>query len=122
MTCINLKTTFGKKYRITLEHDIDSKPLDANDPCTWQIPCQRGTIYPWGGDKLCVEVDYYPKRAAALAKMPGVECIQDGDQEKTFRFSVELFKAVAKIVRPHRLEKATTQGPKTRPRATACST
>ena len=122
MTCINLRQCFGAKYRITPARDIDGKPLDANDTCTFQIPCRYGTIYPWGGDKLAVEVDYYPKRAAALTKMPGVECIQDGDQEKTFRFPIELFKAVAKIVRPHRLKKSSTQGPKTRPRARACST
>src|SRR5262249_27981437 len=55
-----------------------------------------------GGDRLAVEIDYRPMTARRVAEIPGVELWQDGDHEKTFLFHIDLFPAVAAIVRPRK--------------------
>src|SRR5262245_57890190 len=67
-----------------------------------QLPCERGTIYPFGGDRLAVEVDGRPLTARAIAAIPGVTLHQDGASEKTFVFPIELFERVAAVVRPRK--------------------
>lgn len=37
-----------------------------------------------------------------MAGLPGCEMTQDGNSEKTVRFQVDQFDAVAEIVKPHR--------------------
>jgi hypothetical protein len=65
------------------------------------ILCQRGDIYPYGGDLLAVDVDGRPVTARRLAEL-GLRLVQDGDNEKTFVFPAEQFAQVAKIVKPRR--------------------
>jgi hypothetical protein len=69
-----------------------------------RLPCRgKGvTIYPFGGDRLAVEVDGRPGLVKKLAAIPGVELWQDGDGETTFRFDVARFEAVAAVVRPRK--------------------
>jgi hypothetical protein len=77
-----------------------------------RLPCRgRGvTIYPFGGDRLAVEVDGRPGLVKKLAAIPGVELWQDGDGEKTFRFDVANFRWVAEVVRPHRRRRLSPEG------------
>ena len=60
------------------------------------------TIYPFGADRLAVEVDGRPGLVKRLLAIPGVELWQDGDGETTFRFDVARFEAVAAVVRPRK--------------------
>jgi hypothetical protein len=77
--------------------------------------CVRGVvIYPAGGDRLAVEVDYHPHVARRLAAIPGVELWQDGDREKTFVFPVELFDVVAAVVQPRKRRRPTNLTPEQR--------
>lgn len=101
---INLKERFGDRYRITFDEAYDPKhrPKDKLNPWMMEIPCERGTIYPDDDANLCVMIAYRPITAKKVGGLPGVELVQDGDHEKTFRFPVELFDAVAEIVRPRR--------------------
>ena len=98
--CINLRERFAEKYKTTFDPAYDGRP--RNDPWMMQILCKFGTVYPFEGNKLAVEVDYHPKAAQALASLEGVRCHQDGDREKTFVFPVDLFDRVAKIVQPRK--------------------
>jgi hypothetical protein len=93
--CVNLKELHGKRYRITWD---PSREGLERDPWLMQIPCQQGTIYPYGGDLLAAEVDHHPKTAKKLASIPGVRLTQDGDHEKTFVFPVALFEQVAALL------------------------
>jgi hypothetical protein len=104
MDCIKLRVRFGNVYRITFDPAYDHRgvPRRKLDPWYMQLPCRFGTIYPLGGDKLAVEVDYHPGIAKRLGGMAGVALTQDGDHEKTFAFRVELLDAVADVVRPKR--------------------
>jgi hypothetical protein len=115
-TCIDLRQRFGDRYRITWDPAYDSKGIhrDNLDPWYAQIPCRGGiTIYPVGGNDLAVECDYHRYLARRLAAIPGVVCTQDGDEEKTFRFPVDLFDQVAAIVEPKR-RRVLTEDQKTR--------
>ena len=108
---INLMQRFGKRYRISFDPAYDPKhrPNDKLDAWMMQIPCQRGTIYPYGGNELAVMVDYRPITAKQLADLPGVQLVQHGDHEKTFIFAVELFDEVAKLVKPRRRRRLTPE-------------
>jgi hypothetical protein len=101
-TCINLLERFGKDYRVTLDPAARTK-AQKRDPWMMTIPCRGGvTIYPYGHDRLAVEVDGHPKLAKRLADIPGVTLYQDGDQEATLLFDVALFAQVAALVKPCR--------------------
>lgn len=104
MICVNLRERFGSKYRIAFDeaYDARGKRGDNIDPWYMELPCRRGTIYPYGRDVLAVMVDGRPLTAAQLANLSGCRLIQDGDQEKTFLFDVAHFDTVAAIVRPYR--------------------
>jgi hypothetical protein len=103
-TCINLLALFGRDYRITFDpaYDPFHVPKDKLDPWMMQIPCERGIIYPFGGDRLAVEIDYRGPTARAVGALPGVVLHQDGDREKTFLFPLALFDKVAALVQPRK--------------------
>jgi hypothetical protein len=105
--CIDLMAMFGERYRIT--HDPARHPRERLDPWLMQIRGRYGVIYPHGGDKLACEVDYHPKYAAKVQRSPGVVQTQDGTDEKTFVFPVELFDKVAEVVLPYRKPSCTAE-------------
>jgi hypothetical protein len=69
------------------------------------VPCRWGTIYSHGGELLALELDRHPKIAKQVAAIPGVTLHQDGDDEKTFLFSVSMFDQVALLVQPKRVRR-----------------
>ena len=104
-TCVNLLEAY-KDYKVTFDPAYESRrvPRRCLDPSMMQLPCRgKGvTIYPFGGDRLAVEVDGRPGLAKKLTGTPDVEPWQDGDREKTFLFPVGRFSEVAAVVKPHR--------------------
>jgi hypothetical protein len=107
-TCINLQELCGDLYRIGHDEAAQTRG-ERVDPWTMTVPCQRGVIYPCGGDLLAVEVDYHPSVAKQLAALPGVGCVQDGDQEKTFTFPSAKFDAVAAVVKPRKRKQVSVE-------------
>ena len=59
MECINLQEQFGTRYRVTFDGAYNPKHVPRNklDPWSMQLPCERGVVYPHGGDLLAVEVE-----------------------------------------------------------------
>jgi hypothetical protein len=107
-TCINLQKLCGDRYRIG--HDDAAQTWgERADPWVMTVPCQRGVIYPYGGDHLAVEVDYHPAAAKQLAALPSVRCVQDGDQEKTYTFPAAILEAVAAIVKPRKRKQVSAE-------------
>src|SRR5262249_6974448 len=102
--CINLAERFGTQYRIVFDKSYDARRRrrETLDPWFMEIPCRKGTIYPFGGEMLAVQVDGRPLTAKRLLSLPGVRLLQDGDWERTFRFDVAQFSEVAAIVLPRR--------------------
>ena len=66
------------------------------------IPCQRGEIYPYGGETLVVEVEGRPIIRKRLASLDCTTVHQEGDNFGAFRFHVDDFDAVAEIVLPRK--------------------
>jgi hypothetical protein len=103
--CVNLMELYGNRYRITWDPAYDPKGVHIKEPWMMQIPCERGTILPWGAAWLAVEVDYHPQTARKVAAIAGVQLVQDGDHEKTFAFPVGVFEEVAALVKPRKRRK-----------------
>src|SRR5438132_10059903 len=104
-TCIDLRDRFGQQYRI----GFDDAAKNRNDPWTMTIPGRFGTIYPHGRESLAVEVDGHPRIAKQVGAIPGIVLHQDGDDEKTFVFPVDLFDQVAPIVELKRVKRLTDE-------------
>jgi hypothetical protein len=101
MTCPDLRALFGGRYK--LGHDpVARTRSEKADPWLLTLPCRFGTVYPYGRDRLAVEMDRHPTKARQVAQIPGVALAQDGDHEQTFVFPVDLFHQVAAVVRPFR--------------------
>lgn len=99
--CIDLRERFGDAYRIG--HDDSAATCgERRDPWMMTLLCQRGVIYPAGGDTLAVEIDGRPGVAKQVAAIPGVRVFQWGERERTLHFDVALFDRVAEIVRPRK--------------------
>jgi hypothetical protein len=97
--CINLRERFGH-YRIEYDPAHHGR---SDDPWLQIIPCRYGHIYPYGGDKLGVATSR--KIGLQLARLPGVEVWQDGDDGINLVFPHDLLPDVAKIVKPRRKRK-----------------
>src|SRR5262245_5777660 len=117
LTCPDLRELYGDTYRITRDEVAES----LNDPWGMTMNGQNGTIYPFGHDLLAVDVDYHPAAARKVAAVPGVRVHQDGGllSEMTFVFHVDLFAAVAAIVKPNRLRGRRQLPPEERARLSA---
>ena len=103
--CLNLMDHYGAKYKIGWDECYDPKgrPKEKLDPWYMMVLCQRGVIYPWGGDLLAAEVVGRRPTVKRLAAL-GLKQIQDGD-ESAFVFDVGQFDDVAAIVKPRRRRK-----------------
>lgn len=66
------------------------------------IPFRGGEIYADGDDCLRVDINGRWYMAAAIGRLEGIELVQDGDHEKTFRFHASQFEKVVEIVKPYR--------------------
>lgn len=108
-TCINLRKQFPE-YKITL----DPAAEDARDPWYYQMPGKLGTIYPYGGDWLAVEVDRHPSAVKVLDRLTAanpldMKCGQRGEAEYTFLFDGALLPTIARIVGSHKRRKVSAE-------------
>lgn len=97
MDCINLKQTFGDRYKVTYEEGRYS-----TDPWLMIIPCQNGHICPWGGEDLAACTDYPGRVAGRLKRLSFTEVAQDGDDGANVVFHVKHFDQVAEIMKPRK--------------------
>jgi hypothetical protein len=87
--CIELEKRFGKTYRVGYEPAYRAehgKNGRADDPWLKIIPCQRGHIFPWGGDRLAASIDTRGASAKQLMELRGVEVVQDASDGATVLF------------------------------------
>jgi len=110
MECVNLKERFGKRFKVRYE---ESRRADRGDgarlPDPWLmiLLCQRGHIFPWGGDRLAASTDSPGATARKLAALPGAILHQDGADGMTVVFDVADFAAVAALMHPRRRRQMT---------------
>jgi hypothetical protein len=104
-TCIDLQERFGDRYKIGkdpsyfAEHGPNAW---THDPWLLLIRCERGEIYPHGGDYLAFATNGRGPSATKLAELACVEVLQDGDDGINGKFHVDHFREVAKLMRPRR--------------------
>ena len=98
MECPNLKSIFGKKYKVEWAAERDKL---SRDPWMYQIPCRAGIICPWGEDKLAICLVGHGRLAKRLEEA-GCQVAQRGDSECNLTFPLSSFPAVARVVKPHR--------------------
>lgn len=106
--CINLREMFGANFRATYEESYYADHGDgarADDPWLQQIPCDHGTITPYGGEDLAACTNRRGPIARKLLALPCVTPWQDGDDGVNARFHVADFAAVAAVMKPKRKRK-----------------
>lgn len=103
--CINLRETYGGKYRVTYEASYYADHGDGSrtdDPWLQQIECTFGTIIPYGGNELAACTH---RRGPTAKKLLALDCVtvwQDGDDGVNVRFDAKDFNRVAAVMRPKR--------------------
>jgi len=107
--CINLQKRFGRQYRISYDPTYNPKhrPKGKLDPWMMQVECQRGVIYPHGGELLAAEVEGRALTRKRLADLDCTTTIQEGDGFLAVTFNVRDFPAVAKLMKPRRRRRLT---------------
>lgn len=105
MECINLRSRFGREYRIRHDESYAAERPEfraAEELWLQIIPCRHGHIYPAGGNRLAVSTNQRGPVANRIRRLPFVEVLQDGSDGINATFPVERFEDVAAIVRPKR--------------------
>jgi len=104
MDCVNLQEQFATRYRITFDAAYNPKhvPRDKLDVWAMQIPCERGVVYPHGGDLLAAEVEGRRVTANRLRQLDCTTTFQQGDSFLAVTFHAADFDEVAAIVKPRR--------------------
>jgi hypothetical protein len=101
-TCVNLEERFGRRYRIGWEANGATKHQWPKEEWPWlmELRCQRGKLYPWGGDFLQAWTD----RRRTGAQLRALPCVihAKGDDEGVVRFSVDHIEAVLAVLKPYR--------------------
>jgi hypothetical protein len=105
-TCINLRQRFGKRYKV--EYD-EASAGRKDDPWLQIIACRRGHIYPHSADLLGVATNGRGSTAKAISRLPGVTIIQEGDDGINAVFPLNMFAAIAKLVKPRRKRQLTAE-------------
>lgn len=104
-TCLNLRETYGDKYRVAYEesyyaeHGSGSR---ADDPWLQIIPCQHGHIGPFCTNRLFASTDRRGPTARALRALDCCEVWMDGDDGLSVMFAPADFKRVAAVMKPKR--------------------
>jgi exonuclease III len=102
MPVINLKETYGSKYKVVDDGTNDS--VRAERVWCQEILCECGVIYPYGHDgSLAARFDsttMEKTRAwARKLKREGFLVIQRGDWEIVFKFTPEQIDYIAKLIK-----------------------
>jgi hypothetical protein len=109
--CVNLLERFGERLKISWDASYDPKGKRNLDPWMMLLPCQGNgvVIYPQGGTRLAVEINYRLPLARKVAALEGLILHQDGNWEKTFLFESTRFEQVAALVKPRRRKQLTEE-------------
>lgn len=97
MAYLDLREMYGNKYKIVRDAGAESRDMDA---WLWIIPCKHGEIFSPGWGKLAVLCNNSRIRVKMLAGVKGLEPHQIGDTESIHLFEPDMFKGVARFVRP----------------------
>ncbi len=113
MNCINLKKTFGDRFKVDYEEAYSAQygtNARIEDPHLMIIPCKYGHLYPDGPQTLAASVDGHSRIAAQIKELKCCRVHQDGDKgELTVLFDVTDFDKVADIMQPRQKRRWTEE-------------
>lgn len=104
-TCPNLRSLFGREYKIRHEESYRAERPEfrkEEEPWLQIIPCLHGHIYPHGDDLLAWASDNRGPVVTRVCRLPFVNVVQDGSDGVNATFPVTHFREVAEIVQPRR--------------------
>lgn len=102
LPCIDLKATFGDRYRIVREASGLAHGADPDAAWLQTIPCQFGHIYIHGEKTLGATTQSRGPTAKLLAALSCVTKVQDGDDGINVIFDAKDFAPVAVVMKPKR--------------------
>lgn len=101
-SCIDLKATYGKKFKVCLEESYPAQPAgrrDASDALWLQIiPGRLGHVFPHGGDLLAASTNSRGVTAQRLLALPDVTLWQNGSDGVTVLFPPDRLEDVAALL------------------------
>ncbi len=112
MECVNLKETFGKRFKIAWDESYYAErgaSARSDDPWLQIIPCQHGHIYPYGGEMLVASTARHGRVAKSLVQLDCTTLYRDGDDGVDLLFHVDDFGTVAKLMKPRRRRKLSAE-------------
>jgi hypothetical protein len=101
---INLRDEYGHRWRIGLDAAAAGR---WTDPWNYKVICRYGHICPWGGDLLAASTHTGGAVASRLMKLTGVTGVHDGDDGATVVFPASMVRAVAALMKPRSVRRAT---------------
>ena len=112
MSCPNLKTLAGSKYKVTYEESYQaqySEHARREDPWLLILLCKNGHICPWSKNHLAACTSKAGAIAKRLAALHCVQVVQDGADGINAVFQVEHLAEVLKLMRPRRRRTMTAE-------------
>ena len=104
MTCLNLRETFGSKFKYDWDPayhaELGSNSRMVEAPWLMRIPCRNGHIFPWGDQLLAAYCMAGSRKRRALTQLSCVEAVQVGELEAVVIFDVAHFESVAEVMQP----------------------
>lgn len=116
-TCLNLRSLFGREYKIRHEESYRAERPEfrkEEEPWLQIIPCRHGHIYPHGGNLLGWSAARAGSINEQVKRLPFVTVSQDGSDGANVLFEVRHFNQVAAIVQPRRRPPKRTMTPEQR--------
>lgn len=104
-TPIDVRAEFGHRWKIGLDEAAAGR---WSDPWNYTIVCRYGDMCPWGGELLAASTRRAGAVANRLMKLAGVAVVHDGDDGATVVFPTSMVKAVAAVMKPRTVRRATT--------------
>lgn len=102
MQPLDLRTLAGKRYRIGHDESRDAEHGDGSravDLWLLILPGARGHVYPHSDKLLGVATNTAGPTAKAIASLPGVEIVQQGDDGWNMTFPPALLPKVANLIK-----------------------
>lgn len=103
MISVNLRETYGDRYRIALDESAYHAEGGKKDPWYFQIPCVFGHLYPYSHSLIAFYCASRIIRNRFHKEHPEIEVRQWADDgEAVFLFAPEQFELAAEYAKPKR--------------------
>ena len=107
---VNLKTTYGKRFKVDYDRDISGKPVSITDPWMMRLKSYLGHVYVHSETQLGFATEGRP---TSLNNHPDLTLVQDGSDGRNYVFDADKLDSLANLLRIRRRKQV---GPEERER------